>query len=348
MLSLILLASTLGAEVTHVVSKSKEALIEDIHAWVENELGLESSNVEVLALDRRLKVPACLSPFDVSFPYSKSQKTVYVKCPDSSWFAYIGIRLKNNIKGLSYRDSHSAGQMLTGQAFKAVAISSTDKNVVTSANAIFGMLLTKDVKKGEIAKKSHFSDSVMVATLKQDVLKGEAITLEDVIYEARIAKTRGAGTVFPKTLLENATAARNLAAGSVLSRSDLNVRHFILTSTQTISRGQRLNARNAKIIAFYGNAPTDVLFSLDDKQPMEAIRTIRSGQPLRASDLRPSLMIKKGDSVILTVQSGMLTINSTMIALENGKLDQQVRLLNPESNEEVPALVTGLGRASSL
>jgi flagella basal body P-ring formation protein FlgA len=37
-----------------------------------------------------------------------------------------------------------------------------------------------------------------------------------------------------------------------------------------------------------------------------------------------------------------------MVALENGKLDQQVTLLNPESNQEVRALVTGIGRASSF
>jgi len=59
-------------------------------------------------------------------------------------------------------------------------------------------------------------------------------------------------------------------------------------------------------------------------------------------------MIKKGDTVILSVQSGILTITSTMVAMENGKLDQQVTLLNPESNEEVRALVTGIGRASSF
>jgi len=94
--------------------------------------------------------------------------------------------------------------------------------------------------------------------------------------------------------------------------------------------------------------PSDVLYSLDDGQQMEAIRTIRLGQPLRASDLRPSLMIKKGDTVVLSIQRGILTITSTMVAMGNGKLDQQVTLLNPESNEEVRALVTGIGRASSF
>ena len=343
-----LLASAAVAEVRHIMTKSKVAMIEDIHVWVANETGIESAYIEVLALDRRLKVPICPSSFDVSFPYSKSQQTVRVNCPDSEWFAYIGIRLKNNIKGLAYRYSHKAGETLTQGAFKSVLVSKTNKNLVTSANDISNMLLVKDVVKGEVARNNHFIDSVMVANLKKDVLKGDAITLDDVYYEAKSTTTAATGTLFPKALLKNATAARDLSSGSILSRSDLNIRNFILTSTKTISRGQRLNARNAKITAFYGNLPSDVLYSLDDGRQMEAIRTIRLGQPLRASDLRPSLMIKKGDMVILSVQSGILTITSTMVALGNGKLGQQVTLLNPESNEEVRGLVTGIGRASSF
>ena len=343
-----LLASAAVAEVRHIMTKSKVAMIEDIHVWVANETGIESAYIEVLALDRRLKVPICSSSFDVSFPYSKSQQTVRVNCPDSEWFAYIGIRLKNNIKGLAYRYSHKAGETLTQGAFKSVLVSKTNKNLVTSANDISNMLLVKDVVKGEVARNNHFIDSVMVANLKKDVLKGDAITLDDVYYEAKSTRTAATGTLFPKALLKNATAARDLSSGSILSRSDLNIRNFILTSTKTISRGQLLNARNAKITAFYGNLPSDVLYSLDDGRQMEAIRTIRLGQPLRASDLRPSLMIKKGDMVILSVQSGILTITSTMVALGNGKLGQQVTLLNPESNEEVRGLVTGIGRASSF
>jgi flagella basal body P-ring formation protein FlgA len=59
-------------------------------------------------------------------------------------------------------------------------------------------------------------------------------------------------------------------------------------------------------------------------------------------------MVKKGDSIILSSGSGLLSITTTMIALENGKLDQQINLLNPESNEKIRALITGSGMAKSL
>lgn len=69
---------------------------------------------------------------------------------------------------------------------------------------------------------------------------------------------------------------------------------------------------------------------------------------LRLSDLKPAAMINKGDSVTLTVEAGLLSVSVAMIALESGKIDQQISLLNPESNETVRALVIGPGQARGL
>jgi flagella basal body P-ring formation protein FlgA len=99
---------------------------------------------------------------------------------------------------------------------------------------------------------------------------------------------------------------------------------------------------------YYGKLPKDALVSQIGIERMEVIRTIRAGQLLRASDLKSAAMINKGDTVKLQVGGGMLTISVSMVALENGMLDQQVTLLNPESNEKVRAIVSGPGRAKGL
>jgi flagella basal body P-ring formation protein FlgA len=126
------------------------------------------------------------------------------------------------------------------------------------------------------------------------------------------------------------------------------VKNRAMRTTTNISRGQKLNAENTQLETFYGKLPKDALLSTQDIVQMEAIRGIRSGQVLRLSDVRPAAMINKGDNVILTVGSGLLSISVTMTALENGKMDQQISLLNPESGETVRALVTGPGQASGL
>jgi flagella basal body P-ring formation protein FlgA len=119
-------------------------------------------------------------------------------------------------------------------------------------------------------------------------------------------------------------------------------------SLKPIFRGQLINTSNTEVIPFYGNLPEDALKNSQEGRWMEAIRTIRGGQPIRASDLKPALMVKEGDTVLLSVVSGALTITSSMVALEDGKLDQQIDLINLESNEKVRAMVTGKGRAESL
>lgn len=119
-------------------------------------------------------------------------------------------------------------------------------------------------------------------------------------------------------------------------------------TTANLSRGQKLTADNTQLQAFYGNLPKDALLSSQDIVQMEAIRGIRSGQVLRLSDVRPAALINKGDNVTLTVGSGLLSISVTMTALESGKIDQQIALLNPESGETVRALVTGPGLARGL
>jgi flagella basal body P-ring formation protein FlgA len=85
-----------------------------------------------------------------------------------------------------------------------------------------------------------------------------------------------------------------------------------------------------------------------DLKQMEAIQRIRAGEVLRSSDVRPMTMVRKGDSVVLNVGAGLLNISTTMIALEDGKLDQQISLLNPESNGRVRAVVSGPGEARGL
>ncbi|MFL2494222.1 MAG: hypothetical protein ACJ0RL_01145 [Porticoccaceae bacterium] len=69
-----------------------------------------------------------------------------------------------------------------------------------------------------------------MAILKREILKGNPITSGDVSYKTVIKKKASKGSSFPKTLLSNATASRDLIAGSVLSRQDLHVRQDVLIS----------------------------------------------------------------------------------------------------------------------
>ena len=342
------LSSIAVAQAPYQLPAAKQAMIHDVQTWVALQTSLQAWQVEVSALDRRLRVPACSSAFDVSFPYKKSKKTVQVRCPSPKWSAYIGITLEDDQPALMYTKSAFPGDTINKNFVKAARVSGSKKGIVANLTALKGKRLIADVSVGQIVQINQFADSILVFELKNDVLKGDSIGLNDVIEVFRSSAQTSKNSLFPKALLNKAIAARDLRAKTVLSRRDLNIRHLVLMASQTIARGQKLNASNLEVKPFYGILPSDTLYAVSDTKDMESIRTIRPNLPLRASDLRLSLMVKKGDSIVLSSGSGLLSITTTMIALENGKLDQQINLLNPESNERIRALITGSGRARSL
>ena len=330
------------------VPLAKQKLIEDVQNWVALQTNSKPSQIEVAALDRRLRVPTCNFPFEVEFPYSKSKKTVQVKCPSSDWSIFIGVKLANEQTALVYSSDLNAGNSIGADAVKSAMVSASVRGVVTDLKDLKGKRLITDVLAGQLVLKNQLAETVTVFQLKADVIKGDAIRVEDVFESSKATSQISNNNLFPKALLKNATAARSLRSGSTLSRQDLNIRHMVLMTSKTIPRGQKVNSINAKIGPFYGTLPKDALYLISDVNNMESMRNLRPNQVLRASDLRPSLMVKKGDSIILSSGSGLLSITTTMIALENGKLNQQISLLNPESNEKIRALITGSGRARSL
>ena len=330
------------------VPLAKQKLIEDVQNWVALQTNSKPSQIEVAALDRRLRVPTCNFPFEVEFPYSKSKKTVQVKCPSSDWSIFIGVKLANEQTALVYLSDLNAGNSIGADAVKSAMASASVRGVVTDLKDLKGKRLITDVLAGQLVLKNQLAETVTVFQLKADVIKGDAIRVEDVFESSKATTQISNNNLFPKALLKNATAARSLRSGSTLSRQDLNIRHMVLMTSKTIPRGQKVNSINAKIGPFYGTLPKDALYLISDVNNMESMRNLRPNQVLRASDLRPSLMVKKGDSIILSSGSGLLSITTTMIALENGKLNQQISLLNPESNEKIRALITGSGRARSL
>ena len=347
-LLLVLFPTLLMSQDNEIYGPSKLKMIEDVQVWIADQTGQNQDNIRVLAIDRRLKVPSCDTKFNVSFPYQKSQKTVLVRCENPEWFAYIGLRFQNDNLALTYTRDFDSGEAVFPKDLVPIKMSNSSKNRLENSDHLNGQVLLKRVKKGDVAFSHDFGDGIEVVMLKIDVLKGNPITSSDISYKTIIKNQSSKGSSFPRTLLSNATASRDLVAGTVLSRQDLHVRQDVLISLKPIFRGQLINTGNTEVTSFYGNLPEDVIKTNQEGRWMEAIRTIRSGQPIRASDLKPALMVKEGDTVLLSVVSGALTITSSMVALEDGKLNQQIDLINLESNEKVRARVSGKGRAESL
>lgn len=340
------------ADTSAELGDNKQLLIKQVQQWVAEQEQIAASQVEVAAMDRRLRVPSCTSPLEISFPYASSNQTILAKCPNSRWKVFVGVKIHSLIEGYAFARDMEGNQPLAPADIMLIKLDRPAKGLMPGlenlARSDKNYSLTTSVKAGELVAKRHLIESTQVFRLTRDVLAGEPIGQSDIARDNLGLTMTSPNQRFPERLLAQAVATRDLAKGQILSRRDFSVKHMVMTTTSKLSRGQKLSAANTQLKEFYGRLPDDALLLISDIVQMETIRPIRAGQMLRLSDLKPAAMINKGDSVTLTVEAGLLSVSVAMIALESGKIDQQISLLNPESNETVRALVIGPGQARGL
>ena len=343
----LLLSPFVGAQ-EQALSPQKQLFIQQAQLWVAEQEQVTQEQVAIAAMDRRLKIPDCANSFSFSFPYASSTGTLRAQCMPGDWQAFVGVTIYRQVRGFAFVRDMNAGDNPNEADLQPTVVARPVKDFVDDLQALKNHSLTSAVTVGEILNRRHLVESATVFQLRRDILAEEVIRPADIIRLTRGLPMTSSSQRFPARLLDQAIAARDLQGGQLLSRSDLRIKHRVVTSTAALSHGQRLSPQNTEIRDYYGKLPKDTLLSMADISQMEAIRTIRVGQLLRASDLKPATLIKKGDNVKLVVGGGLLKITVTMVALDNGKLDQQINLLNPESGEQVRAIVTGAGQARGL
>jgi flagella basal body P-ring formation protein FlgA len=76
----------------------------------------------------------------------------------------------------------------------------------------------------------------------------------------------------------------------------------------------------------------------------ELVRALRAGEPVRNVDLRPAVLVKRGELVQLTVgKAGEFQISVRLEAMQDGRLGEQIKLRNTESGRILGGVVTGKG-----
>ena len=68
---------------------------------------------------------------------------------------------------------------------------------------------------------------------------------------------------------------------------------------------------------------------------------LRANQPLLARHLDHDWMVQNETPVKITIQHGPISIDAAGIAIENGQLGQDIRVINPTSNRVLYVTVTG-------
>jgi flagella basal body P-ring formation protein FlgA len=77
----------------------------------------------------------------------------------------------------------------------------------------------------------------------------------------------------------------------------------------------------------------------DDILGQTARRPLTAGVPIRLTDLKPNLMVTKGDVVTLMVRTGAMTLTARGQALESGTKGAVIRIRNTQSDRVIEARV---------
>ena len=116
----------------------------------------------------------------------------------------------------------------------------------------------------------------------------------------------------------------------------------------TITRGARLSREQFDWQLMSGRVPTDTIPKSADLGIFEANRHIMPGETLRRSVIQLAPAVRKGDQIKVIVQRGVLTVATTLVALEDGNVSDNILVVNQESGRELRAIVTDIGTLELL
>jgi flagella basal body P-ring formation protein FlgA len=97
-----------------------------------------------------------------------------------------------------------------------------------------------------------------------------------------------------------------------------------------------------------GRVPSDALTEQTDLSLFEANRTLVSGELLRRSNVQLAPAIRKDEEITVTLRRGALTVETQLIAMENGAIGDEIIVINKDSGRELRARVTGVRRMELL
>lgn len=144
-------------------------------------------------------------------------------------------------------------------------------------------------------------------------------------------------------------AARPATATAAAEDKSAALRKVVVASG-LLQRGARLSADQVTLMDVpVQGLPPNVLDRVDDVLNAEVLRDIPAGTPLRSHDIRPALMVKRGQLVMVSAGSERgFRVVARLEALQDGRMGEQIKLKNRESGRQISGVITGMNTADAL
>lgn len=124
----------------------------------------------------------------------------------------------------------------------------------------------------------------------------------------------------------------------------------VLVAAVPLQRGMRLTAEHVRLAEVdTPGMPVNVLEYTSQVLHAEVVRDVRPGTPLRSHDIRPTVLVKRGQMVLLSLgQTTGFQISARVEALQDGRYGEQIKLKNRESGRLLSGMVKGPNQVQGL
>ena len=324
-----------------------EALIAASTKWIAADQSIDQHQVEITPPDRRIPIDHCEEPLSIRFPFINNRKTLEVSCQTPQWKRYLRVKIEEKGAAWVFTQDLFEGTLVLDQHIENIPVAQIQSNQPLERSDIIGRVISQSVTLGDVVTADMLRNEITVYVPNRAYEAGEMIRLGDLSLETYTEESlKKPLTLWPERTV---IAKTPLKPGEPIRSDDVEVAQYVLIAKTTIVNGQvatadlveaRLESVNA-----YGAQP---LVNVEEILGLEATRTIRAGQRLVASDFVAADLVRKNETVRLTIKRGALEITVETIALENAKIGEQVLLRNPDSGKEIHGIVTGRHEARGL
>jgi len=162
-------------------------------------------------------------------------------------------------------------------------------------------------------------------------------------YEVVPHKDRGLGRLILRVHRYEGDAIAEQFTVSV----DVARRTLAAVATRTIGRGAAFEDSAFEVREVYlDDASIQPVPDAKQLVGQTAARVLREGAVITLNDVRSAVMVRRGELVAVRCVSGNLVVRIDARAMEDGALDEPIRLRNERSREDFTAVVTGLRQAA--
>ena len=200
-----------------------------------------------------------------------------------------------------------------------------------SNSEIIGKVLKTPIKENTIVTSLLLSEASKAFVLRKDLEIGQLLDRDNVKYTTLPAELVTSAHNLRRNDIYQGKAKKFLKEGTILTKNDFAKKYSAIVAKNIISRGTRFTTQTTYRKSFWGKKPSGMIKSIEELEMHQANRTIQAGDIIRASDVKPAILVKKGDNVTLKVNNGRLEVIISVIALADGTKNQVIDLKNPDS-----------------